>query len=162
MRAEALSSPVSAYSCLLTSDCLRYAVAKPSFWPCKRACKRRRFSDFHSDSPLNFTSFWFGFDSVCEAFRICGFVVLQSTVCGVWACKLQLWMVDALHLFVFALALSGLAPEVPCQSTQSRVPTSAASLPFSYGGGRSCSDKCDSLQAGQRSINQLRLDLTRC
>jgi len=98
MRAEALSSPVSAYSCLLTSDCLRYAVAKPSFWPCKRACKRRRFSDFHSDSPLNFTSFWFGFDSVCEAFRICGFVVLQSTVCGVWACKLQPWMVELLFI----------------------------------------------------------------
>jgi hypothetical protein len=163
MRAEALSSPVSAYSRLLTSDCLRSGVATPSFWPCRRACKQRQFSDFRSDSPLNLTWFWFGFGGVGEAFRICPFVVPQSSVCGVSPCTLPPWMVELLfHLFVLAFALSGLALEVSCQSSHSRVPASLTSLPFRYGRGRSCSDKCGNLQPGHRSINQSRLDLGRC
>ena len=82
MRLKALSSSVSAFSSLLTSLCLRYGVAKPSVWPRKRGCNRRQFSDFRSDSPLNFTSFWLRSGDVGEAFWVCRFLVVQSTACG--------------------------------------------------------------------------------
>ena len=91
MRKKALSSLVSAFSCLLASFCLHYGVAKPSVWPRKSGCNRRQFSDFRSDSPLNFTSFWFRFGSVGEAFRACQFFVPQSTARSVSACTLQSW-----------------------------------------------------------------------
>jgi hypothetical protein len=91
MRMKALSSSVSAFFWLLASVCLRYGVAKPSVWPCRRACKQRQFSNFRSDSPLNFTSFWFRFGDVGEAFRVCRFLGLQSTDGSVSACTLQSW-----------------------------------------------------------------------
>jgi hypothetical protein len=79
MKMKALSSSVSAFSSLLASLCLRYGVAKPSVWPRERGCNRRQFSDFRSDSPLNFTSFGFRFGGVGEPFRVCRFLVLQSS-----------------------------------------------------------------------------------
>src|ERR1700739_885527 len=91
MRMKALSSCVSAFFWLLASVCLRYGVAKPSVWPCRRACKQRQFTNFRSDSPLNFTSFWFRFGNVGEAFRACRFLVLQSTDGSVSACTLRSW-----------------------------------------------------------------------
>ena len=79
MRMKARSASVSAFSRLLASICLRYGVAKPSVWPRKRGCNRRQFSDFRSDSPLNFTSFGCRFGDVGEPFRVCRFLVLQSS-----------------------------------------------------------------------------------
>jgi hypothetical protein len=89
MRMKALSSSVSAFSWLLASVCLRYGVAKPSVWPCGRACKQRQFSGLRSDSPLNFTPFWFRFGDASKAFRVCRFLVLQSSSCCVSACTLE-------------------------------------------------------------------------
>jgi hypothetical protein len=57
---------VSTVSWLLPLVCLRYGVAMPSVWPRRRACKQRQFSDFHSDSPLNFTLYWFRVGNVGE------------------------------------------------------------------------------------------------
>ena len=64
MRMKARSASVSAFSRLLASICLRYGVAKPSVWPRKRGCNRRQFSDFRSDSRLNFTTFGCRFGDV--------------------------------------------------------------------------------------------------
>jgi hypothetical protein len=83
MRMKALSASVSAFSRLLASICLRYGVAKPSVWPRKRGCNRRQFSDFRSDSPLNFMSFGFRFGDVGEAFRVYWFLVLQLSALSI-------------------------------------------------------------------------------
>jgi hypothetical protein len=91
MRMKVLTSPVSAFYWLLASVCLRYGVAKPSVCPCRTVCKHRQSSDFRSDSPLNFTWFWFRFGAVGEAFRVCRFLVVQSTVSCMSGCTLQSW-----------------------------------------------------------------------
>ena len=83
MKMKALSSSVSAFSSLLASLCLRYGVAKPSVWPRKRGCNRRQFSDFRSDSPLNFISFGFRFGDVGEAFWVYRFLVLQLSALSI-------------------------------------------------------------------------------
>jgi hypothetical protein len=90
MRTWALSSSVSAFSWLLASVCLRYGVGKPSVWPCTRACNRLQISNFRSDSPLNFTWFWFGFGDVGGALRVYGFVRL-AIASTVPAYALQYW-----------------------------------------------------------------------
>jgi hypothetical protein len=79
MRMKALSSSVSAFSLLWASLCLRYGVAKPSVWPRKRGCNRRQFSDFRSDSPLNFSSVWFELGHLGKRVHVCRFLVLQSS-----------------------------------------------------------------------------------
>jgi hypothetical protein len=89
MRTRALSSSVSAFSWLLASVCLRYGVAKPSVWHCRRASNRLQISNFRSDSPLNFTSFWFRFGDVGQAFRACRFRVLQSCAFRMSACTFR-------------------------------------------------------------------------
>src|SRR5215469_11415462 len=91
MKMKALSPAVSAFSYRLTSVCLRYGVAKPSVWPCRRACNPRQFSDFRSDSPLTLTLFWFRFGDVAESLRVFGFLVPQSIACKLPASALESW-----------------------------------------------------------------------
>jgi hypothetical protein len=91
MRTRALSSSVSAFSGLLASVCLRYGVAKPSVWPCRRACNRLQISNFRSDSPLNFAWFWFPFGDLMSALRVCGFVRLLAIGSSVPTRALQYW-----------------------------------------------------------------------
>jgi hypothetical protein len=91
MKMKALFSAVSAFSYRLTSVCLRYGVAKPSVWPCGRACNPRQFSVFRSDFPLNFTSFWFRFGDVAESLRVFGFLVPQSIACKLPGSALESW-----------------------------------------------------------------------
>jgi hypothetical protein len=66
----------------LPSVCLRYNVAMPSVWPRRMACKQRQYSHFHSDSPLNLTSCWLGFENVGDAFRARPFIRMQLTACS--------------------------------------------------------------------------------
>ena len=81
MRAELLPRRIVA-SWLLTSLCLRYGVAKPSFWLCRRVRKLVRFNDFHSDYPLNLSCFGSLYWSVLEHLRVpCFFVALPATFC---------------------------------------------------------------------------------
>jgi hypothetical protein len=91
MRTRALSSSVSAFSGLLASVCLRYGVAKPSLCPCSRDRKYRQFSNFRSDSPLNFSWFWFRFGEVMSALRVCGFVRPLAIASTAPAHALQYW-----------------------------------------------------------------------
>jgi hypothetical protein len=91
MRTRALSSLVSAFTRLLASVCLRYGVAVPSLCPCSRGCKHGQFSNFRSDSPLNFTWFWFRFGDVGGALRVCRFVLLLAIASSVPAHALQCW-----------------------------------------------------------------------
>jgi hypothetical protein len=82
---------VSASSWLLPSFCLRYGLSMPSVCPCGRAYKHWQFNDFHSDSPLTFTSFWLGFGDVGKAFRRCEFFMARSRARSVLARTLQSW-----------------------------------------------------------------------
>ena len=52
MTTELLSRRTVVVSWLLNSLCLRYGVAKPSVWLCRKACKLRQFNGFGSDYPL--------------------------------------------------------------------------------------------------------------
>ena len=105
MRTKALSSSVSAFSRLLASVCLRYGVAKPSVWPCRRACKQRQFSDFRSDSPLDFSLFWFQFGYVRENLRVWVFLVVESSTCCVCAWSVQPWTTDSWSFICLAARL---------------------------------------------------------
>lgn len=89
MRTATHLSSVSAFSRLLTSDCLRYAVAQPSLWTRTRGGKRRLFSNFGSDFPLNFSWLRSQFSSLGESLRVCLFLVLRSTACCAPAFRLQ-------------------------------------------------------------------------
>jgi len=89
MRTEERPSSVSASSRLLTSDCLRYGVVKPSVWLCWSACNQRQFIDFGCDSPSNFTQFWFEFGNARESLQRCRLLRLQSSPYGVSACRQQ-------------------------------------------------------------------------
>jgi hypothetical protein len=89
MRTDTLSSSLGAVLGLLTSDCLRYAVAKASICPFWGACNLRQFNYFRSDSPLTFPSFWFRIGDVGDAFRVCLFLALQSPALHSPASRLQ-------------------------------------------------------------------------
>lgn len=65
-------------SWLLTSLCLRYGVAKPSVWLCRKACKPRQFNGFRSDYPLNLVCFGFPYCSVVEKWYARTFLALRS------------------------------------------------------------------------------------
>ena len=114
MRTEALPSSASAFFWLLASVCLRFGVAKPSVWPLRRACNRWQFSSFRSDSPLNFSWFWFQFRDVCENLRLCRPLMQQSRGWSICACTLQVladcWVFC--HLSRMALPLCGIASAV--------------------------------------------------
>ncbi|GEM_PF-5960031 len=62
----------------LTSLCIRYGVAKPSVWLCRKACKGRQFNGFGSDYPLTLTCFRFGYCSVLENCYVRRFLALRS------------------------------------------------------------------------------------
>ena len=80
MRTE-LASRRIVVSWLLTALCLRYGVAKPSVWLCRKACKRRQFNGFGSDYPLNLTCFGFRYWSVLENWYVRTFLALRSEGC---------------------------------------------------------------------------------
>jgi len=155
MRMKAPSSSVSTFFWLLASVCLCYGVAKPSVWPCRRACKQLQFSDFRSDSPLNFTSFWLQFGDVGEAIRVCRVLVLQSTACCVSACTLQSWTTAGCSSICFSWGFRCLVLRWK-SCAHSRVAAFLTSSPFRYDRVCSCSDKCGNRQRRRRSINQSR------
>lgn len=64
-------------SWLLTSLCLRYDIAKPSIWLCRKACKRLQFNNFGSDYPLNLTCFGFRYSSVVAKWHVRTFLALR-------------------------------------------------------------------------------------
>jgi len=78
MTAEQVSRRTVVVSWLLTSLCLRYGVAKPSVWLCRKACKPRQFNGFRSDYPLNLTCFGFPYCSVLENWYVRAFLALRS------------------------------------------------------------------------------------
>lgn len=81
MRAELLPGRI-VVSWLLTSLSLRYGVAKPSVWLCRRVRKLVRFNDFHFDYPLNLSCFGSPYRSVLEHLRVWYFfVALPTTFC---------------------------------------------------------------------------------
>jgi len=83
MTAELVSRRTVVVSWLLTSLCLRYGVAKPSVWLCRKACKPRQFNGFRSDYPLNSVCFGLPYWSVLEHLHVPWFfVVLPETVCS--------------------------------------------------------------------------------
>lgn len=78
MRAELLPRRI-VFSWLLTSACLRYGIARPSFWLRRRVRKLVRFNNFHSDYPLNLSCFGSLYWSVLEHLRVsCFFVALAA------------------------------------------------------------------------------------
>lgn len=91
MRTKVLSSSVSAFSRVSPPDCLRYGVAKPSVWPRRTGCNQRQFWDFRSDSPLNFSWFWFQSWNRRENLRVCKFLMPQWNAHSVPACTLRSW-----------------------------------------------------------------------
>jgi hypothetical protein len=134
MRTATHPSSGSAFSRLLTSDCLHYAVAKPSLWPRTGGCKRRLFSNFGCDSPLSFSWLRCQFRSLGENLRACLFLVLRSTACCAAAFRLQrLMTMDRLPFISLgvsrvcscAASLASIRPG--CSST------AHPSLRFSYG-----------------------------
>jgi len=80
MRTE-LASRRIVVSWLLTSLCLRYGVAKPSVWLCRKACKLCQFNGFGSDYPLNLPCFWLQYWSVLENWYVRTFLALRSEGC---------------------------------------------------------------------------------
>ena len=63
---------------LLNWLCLRYGVAKPSVWLCRKACKPRQFNGFTSDYPLTLACFGFQDLSVLENLCVRTFRALRS------------------------------------------------------------------------------------
>jgi len=81
MTTELVSQRSAIVSFLLPSLCLRYGVAKPSVWLCKKACKRRQFNGFRSDYPLVLTCFWSRYWSVLEKWYVRTFLAPCSEGC---------------------------------------------------------------------------------
>ncbi len=81
MTTELVSRRSVVVSWLLTSLCLRYGVARPSVWRCRKACKRRQFNGFGSDYPLNLSCFGFRHWSVLENWYVRTFLALRSEGC---------------------------------------------------------------------------------
>ena len=83
MTTELVSRRTVVVSWLLTSLCLRYGVAKPSVWLCRKARKLCQFNGFRSDYPLNFSCFGLPYWSVLEHLHVQWFfVALPETVCS--------------------------------------------------------------------------------
>src|ERR1700691_3321286 len=80
MRTELLSRCI-VVSWLLTSLCLRYGVAKPSVWLCRKACKGRQFKGFGSDYPLDLTCSRLRYCSVLENCYVRTFLTPRSEGC---------------------------------------------------------------------------------
>ncbi len=77
MTTELVSRRTVVVSWLLTSLCLRYGVAKPSVWLCRKACKLHQFNGFRSDYPLNLSCFGLAYWSVLERLHVPCFFVLR-------------------------------------------------------------------------------------
>jgi len=73
-----LSRRTVVVSRLLNWLCLRYGVAKPPVWLCRKACKPCRFNSFASDSPLTLACFGFQNLSVLENWYVRTFRALRS------------------------------------------------------------------------------------
>ena len=81
MTTELVSQRSAVVSFLLTSLCLRYGVAKPSVWLCRKVSKRRQFNGFRSDYPPTFSCFGLPYWSVLEHLHVPWFfVALPETV----------------------------------------------------------------------------------
>jgi hypothetical protein len=93
MKTSALSFSASVFSPLLSSNCIRYGIAKPWVWPRRRGRNRRQLSNFRSDSPLNFTSFEFKFWNVRDSLHVCCFLMLRPTAGGAFASTFPVWTV---------------------------------------------------------------------
>jgi hypothetical protein len=100
MNTNALSFSASVFSPLLSSDCIRYGIAKAWVWPRRRGRKRRQFSNFRSDSPLNSTRFGFKFWNVRDSLHVCRFLMLRPTAGSVFASTFLAWTVAAAFTFV--------------------------------------------------------------
>jgi len=81
MTTELVSQRSAVVSFLLPSLCLRYGVAKPSVWLCRKACKRRQFNGFRSDYPLNLTCFGSPYCSVFENWYVRAFLRSEGRRC---------------------------------------------------------------------------------
>jgi hypothetical protein len=81
MTAELVSRRTVVVSWLLTSLCLRYGVANPSVWLCRKACKPRPFNGFRPDYSLNLTCFWSRYWSVLEKWYVRMFLAPRSEGC---------------------------------------------------------------------------------
>jgi hypothetical protein len=81
MTAELVSRRTVVVSWLLTSLCLRYGVANPSVWLCRKACKPCPFNGFRSDYPLHLTCFWSRYWSVLEKWYVRTFLAPRSEGC---------------------------------------------------------------------------------
>ena len=73
-----LSRRTVVVSRLLNCFCLRYGVAKPSVWLCRKACKPCQFNGFASDYPLTLGCFRFPNLSVLENWDVLAFRALRS------------------------------------------------------------------------------------
>ena len=73
-----LSRRTVVVSWLLNWLCLRYGVAKPSVWLCRKACKPCQFNGFASDYPLTLACFGFQNLSVLENWYVRTFRALRS------------------------------------------------------------------------------------
>jgi hypothetical protein len=150
MRMKALSTSVSAFSWRLRSVCLRYGVAKPSVWPCRRVWKRPQFNHFRSDSPLTFTWLWFRFSDVGVACACAGLLwcIRLSGKCWRVRCRLS-----RLFLLAFRLGwscLDGLLSITPPFAGR-------PSLTSSYSGMTVCAVVRISVEIdnGRQSTNQM-------
>jgi hypothetical protein len=82
MTTEPVSLRTVVVSWLSISLRLRYGIAKPSVWLCRKAYKLRQFNGFRSDYPLNLSCFGFAYWSVREYLHVPWFfVALPVTVC---------------------------------------------------------------------------------
>jgi hypothetical protein len=83
MTTELVSRRSVVVSWLLTSLCLRYGVARPSVWRCRKACKLRQFNGFRSDYPVTLSCFGLPYWSVLEHLRVPWFFVAPpETLCS--------------------------------------------------------------------------------
>jgi hypothetical protein len=146
MRRNAPPSSVSALSWLLASVCLRYDVDIPSVCPRKRGCKHPRFSDFRSDSPLTFTSFWFRFGTL-----------VRFSACVRWTCVLQSWATanrSSFPVLARRLRCFGVALEILCESAYGEAPASVRRSPLRLQRAWCYSDECGNRQRRRRPVNQ--------
>jgi hypothetical protein len=78
MSTELVFRSGAAFFGLLAAVCPRYDVAKPSIGRRRRGGKLRPFNGFHSDYPLNLSSFWPEYCSAPETLYIRPSLVLAS------------------------------------------------------------------------------------
>lgn len=119
MRTRVLYSLVSAFSRVLPPDCLRYGVATSSVWPRRTGCNQWQFCDFRSDSPLNFSWFWFQFWNRRENLRVCKFLMPQWHHVAYRHARCGLGRLPVAFRFVLSVfPLFYLAQQVLCQSAR--------------------------------------------